>query len=49
MTLQFQNTIVTTKLIQLNILIIGIEDISINNYYLDGQIVQENTRKNNIS
>ena len=36
-----QNTIVKLliKLIQLNILIIGIEDISIN--YLDGQIVQE--------
>ena len=46
MNLQFQNTIVTIKLIQLNILVIGIEDISIN--YLDGQIVQENTIENNI-
>ena len=35
MNLQFQNTIVTIKLIQLHILIIGIEEISIN--YLDGQ------------
>ena len=42
MNLQFQNTIDTIKLIQLNI----IENISI--YYLDGQIIQENTIENNI-
>ena len=46
MDLQFPNTIVTIKFIQLNILLIGIEDISID--YLDGQIVQENTIENNI-
>ena len=45
MNLQFQNTIVTIKLIQLKILIIGIEDVSIN--YVDGQILQENKIENN--
>ena len=46
MNLPFQNTIVTIKLIQLKILILGIEDVSIN--YADGQIVQDNKIENSI-